>query len=102
MALTEKSEIDRIEVVADGVLQVRRADSILRDGVPVGKPTYHRHVLEPGAPLDKEDPRVAAIASAAWTPEVIQAWKDRPQPPAVLSSADLVAAAIKEASTTGG
>lgn len=75
MALEEKSVVDKIEVLLQGQIQVRRRDQILKDGVEVAA-TYHRHVLSPGDDLTNEDPRVVAIAEATWTPEVIAAYQE--------------------------
>jgi len=74
MALEEKSVVDKIEVLLQGQIQVRRRDQILKDGVEVAA-TYHRHVLSPGDDLTNEDSRVVAIAEATWTPEVIAAYQ---------------------------
>jgi hypothetical protein len=74
MALEEKSVVDKIEVLLQGQIQVRRRDQILKDDVEVAA-TYHRHVLSPGDDLSNEDPRVVAIAEATWTPEVIAAYQ---------------------------
>ena len=63
--ITELSVIDKIEVLEDGQIQVRRADKVLRDGVEIAK-TYHRHVLAPGDDLTGQDNRVILIARAAW------------------------------------
>jgi urease accessory protein UreE len=70
MALEEQSVVDKIEVLLQGQIQVRRRDQVLKDGVEIAA-TYHRHVLSPGDDLTNEDPRVIAIAEATWTPEVI-------------------------------
>jgi len=75
MALEEKSVVDKVEVLLNGSIQVRRRDQVLKDGVEIAA-TYHRHVLQPGDILTNEDPRVIAIAEATWTPEVIQAYQD--------------------------
>ena len=72
--LTEQSVIDQIEVTQNGIVQVRRANLVLKDGEQIAK-TYHRHVLAPGADLANEDAKVVAIAQTAWTPEVIAAYK---------------------------
>lgn len=72
MALTEETKIDKIEILEDGQIQVRRATIIYRDGVEVSR-TNHRHVLDPGvdvANLPDQDERVQAVARALWTPEV--------------------------------
>jgi hypothetical protein len=75
MALSEVSVVDKVEVLLNGSIQVRRRDQILKDGVEIAA-TYHRHVLSPGDDLTDQDPRVGAIAEATWTPEVIQAYQD--------------------------
>ena len=74
MALTEDTVVDRIEVLLDGQLQIRRANRVFRDGVEVAH-TFHRHVVSPGDDLSKEDPRVAAIGAVVHTPEVIAAFE---------------------------
>jgi urease accessory protein UreE len=65
--ISELSIIDKIEVLEDGQIQVRRADKVLRDGVEIAK-TYHRHVLAPGDDLTGQDAKVVAVAHAVWAP----------------------------------
>ena len=65
MALTESSIIDSINVTPTNHIEVRRANSVLRDGEEIAK-TYHRHVLAPGDDLSEQDPKVVAIANAIW------------------------------------
>ena len=74
MALEEKSVADKVEVLLNGSIQVRRRDQILKDGVEVAA-TYHRHVVNPGDDVSNEDPRVIAIAEVVWTDEVIAAYQ---------------------------
>lgn len=66
---TEESVIDKIEVLEDGQIQIRRADRVLKDGVKIAE-TYYRHVIAPGDDLSKEDEKVKAVAEAVWTKEV--------------------------------
>jgi hypothetical protein len=66
MALVKEVVIDKIEVLESGSVQVRQATRILEDG-KVLSTSYHRHVVEPGADLTNEDPKVVAIATAAWS-----------------------------------
>jgi hypothetical protein len=73
MALTEKSEIDKIEIVGWNI-QVRQAITIERDGQFVSK-TYHRWVLHPDDDILSQEEKVQAIARATWTPEVIAAYE---------------------------
>ena len=85
MALTERTENDKIEVVGQyKAVQVRRATVIERDGVELTR-SFHRHVLHPGTLNDSdalvdtdisgEDADVQAICNAAWTDAVKEAWR---------------------------
>ncbi len=74
MALTEKIEIDRIEVVNDWNIQVRQATLIERDGVLVSK-TFHRWVLNPDSDITNQEQKVKDICNTAWTPEVRSAYE---------------------------
>tara|TARA_B100001939_G_scaffold80268_1_gene68053 strand:- start:372 stop:677 length:306 start_codon:yes stop_codon:yes gene_type:complete len=86
MALTERFENDKIEVVGQyKAVQVRRATVIERDGVEINR-SFHRHVLQPGTvaegtstltdtDISGEDADVQAICTAAWTDAVKEAWR---------------------------
>jgi hypothetical protein len=74
MALSEVSVVDKIEVLLAGQIQVRTRNQVLRDGEEIAA-TYHRHVVNPGDDVTNEDPRVAAIAAATWTEEVVAAYQ---------------------------
>lgn len=74
MALTEKVEIDKIEVVQDFFIQVRQATIIERDGEFVSR-TFHRWVLTPDSDISDQEQKVKDICNAAWTPEVRQAYE---------------------------
>jgi len=72
--LTENKQIDRIEVVEHGIIQVRQATIIERDGEFVSR-TFHRWVLNPDSDISDQEQKVKDIANAAWTPEVRQAYE---------------------------
>ena len=85
MALTERCENDKIEVVGQyKAVQVRCATIIERDGVEVTR-SFHRHVLQPGTldaednlvetDLSGEDADVQAICNAAWIDAVKESWR---------------------------
>ena len=85
MALTERSENDKIEVVGTfKAVQVRRADIIEKDGVEIAR-TFHRHALNCGTlnesdelvdtDISGEDADVQAICNAVWTDAVKDAYK---------------------------
>jgi hypothetical protein len=74
MALTEKTEIDKIEIVGNWNIQVRQATIIERDGEFVSR-TFHRWVLTPDLDISDQEQKVKDICNAAWTPEVRQAYE---------------------------
>ena len=85
MALTERSENDKIEVVGTyKSVQVRRAEIIEKDGVEVAR-SFHRHSLQCGTlnesdelvdtDISGEDADVQAICNAVWTTTVKDAYK---------------------------
>ena len=80
MALTESIEYDKIEVIAPyKAVQVRKATVIKKDGVEITR-SFERYVLQPDSDMTGQPNEVAAICNAAWTPEVKEAWKNRPSP----------------------
>ena len=86
MALSERSENDKIEIVgAYKAVQVRRADIVEKDGVEIAR-TFHRHALNPGTvasgtstlidtDISGEDADVQAICNAAWTDAIKESWR---------------------------
>jgi hypothetical protein len=74
MALTEKTIIDKIELVETNHIQVRTSTIIERDNIEISR-TFHRHTLSPGDDVSNEDTKVQAIANAVWTEEVIAAFQ---------------------------
>jgi hypothetical protein len=74
MALTETKVIDKIEIVENGVVQVREATRIMKDGEQIAQ-TFHRWSFVPASDVSAMPANVQAIAQAAWTPEVIAAYE---------------------------
>ena len=85
MALTERFENDKIEVVGQyKAVQVRKATIIEKDGVELTR-SFHRHALQCGTlnesdelvdtDISGEDADVQAICNAAWTTTVKDAYK---------------------------
>ena len=70
MAFTERTE-HKIEIIPPyNILQCRRANIVLKDGVEVGR-TYHRHVKVPGSDMTGECSEMQAVATALWTDQVV-------------------------------
>jgi len=74
MALTKEQVIDKIEVVENGVLQVRQVTRIMEDGKQLSS-SYHRWSFAPGNDVSDQPANVQAIAAAAWTEAVITAYQ---------------------------
>jgi hypothetical protein len=74
MALIEKIDIDRIEVVNQWIIQVRRNTTIEQNGQFVSN-TFHRWILTPDMDISGQEQKVKDIANAAWTPEVKVAYE---------------------------
>jgi hypothetical protein len=74
MALTEKIEIDKIEIVGDWNIQVRQATVVERDGQFVAR-TFHRWSLTPDSDISGQEQKVKDICNAAWTDEVKSAYE---------------------------
>jgi hypothetical protein len=71
---TETTNIDRIEVVDMGIIQVRQATVIEKDGVQVAR-TFHRWSLSPDMDISGQEQKVQDICNAAWTEEVKSAYE---------------------------
>jgi hypothetical protein len=89
MALIKEIVIDKIEVLESNAIQVRQATRVLEDGVLLSQ-SYHRHVLSPGADLTNEDPKVVAVATAAWDTIPV------PEPPTPLEDNDTNPPVVEE------
>lgn len=76
MALSKEIVIDSIEVVEHCEINIRQATRILEDGIVISQ-TFHRRCISPGDPLDREDPKVVAIAQAIWKPEFLQKFYEK-------------------------
>ena len=91
--ITKVIEYDKIEVVQTWSIQVRKATKIMEEGSDGSKTelsrSFHRHVLQPfnsvkadddswthtATDISGEHASVQAIATAAWTDDVKNAYK---------------------------
>ena len=74
MALTKETAVDQITVTENGIVLVRETTTIKEDGVEISK-KYHRTSFVPGDDVSGQPANVQAICKAAWTKEVIAAYK---------------------------
>ena len=74
MALTERTEQDKLEVVGPyRHVQVRTATVIERDGVEISR-SFHRHVVAPNADITGESTEVQNICNVVHTQAVKDAY----------------------------
>ena len=66
---TEQSVIDKVEILENGTIQVRRADRVFKDGIKIAE-TFHRHVVSPDQDITNEDNRIKQVAQLIWTDKV--------------------------------
>ena len=74
MSLTKETNIDKIEIVENGIVQVRQATKILEDGNELSK-SYHRWTIAPGQDYSDQPDNVKAICAVAHTPAAIAAYE---------------------------
>lgn len=74
MTVQKIETVDLIEVVENGIVQVRtRIDFVENHEIIASR--FHRSVVRPGQDYNQEHPRVQAICSAIQTPEVVAAYQ---------------------------
>lgn len=74
MSLEKIISVDLIEVVENGIVQVRTKTAIMEDGEQISG-TFHRHVVAPGDDYSAEDAKVQSICAAVHTAEVIATYQ---------------------------
>jgi hypothetical protein len=67
MALTKRTEDDKIEILSSGHIQVRTATIIEDDGVEISR-SFSRRVVEPDADVSGENDEIKGYAAIAQTP----------------------------------
>ena len=73
--IEEKSLADKIEVLENGVVQVRTRSDIFRDNVVIAS-SFNRKIIVPGDDLSQEDEKVRGICSSVHTPKVVEEYKE--------------------------
>lgn len=77
MALTERKEVDKIEVVGPyKIVQIRTSTIIENDGAEVAR-SVHRSTLSPSDSDEGQDDTVKAIKTAVHTAAIISAYENR-------------------------
>jgi len=69
--ISERTAIDKIEILENGLILVRRARVILdADGTELNR-LFQRVVLEPGQDVSLQPQKIRAICNLIWTAQVI-------------------------------
>jgi hypothetical protein len=75
MAITKRTEEDKIEIVGQFKhIQVRTATVIEEDGVELSR-SFSRHIVSPGDDVSGESADVQALATQFHTDEVVAAYE---------------------------
>jgi hypothetical protein len=74
MAIEKQTVVDLIEIIENGIVQVRTKTVIMEEGKQISG-AFHRHVVVPGADYSTEDAKVQSICAAIHTTEVIAAYE---------------------------
>ena len=75
MTLASTTVIDKVETLENGVLQIRQAEIITKDGVEIAR-NFTRWTRVPGDTGAHTDPSpIPAIATAVWTSDVVSAYQ---------------------------
>ena len=77
MALQQNIVIDKIEILENGIIQIRQRTDIFDDLNPsiIMASNYHRNCLTPGQDLTGQEPKVLPVAHAIWTPAINAAYQ---------------------------
>jgi hypothetical protein len=75
MALTKSVVIDRIDIMADGVMFLRTVTRAFDDDGSVIGERIVRQALTPGLDVTAQPARVRQICNVVWTPAVIAAYQ---------------------------
>ena len=67
MALTEKTEVDKCEVLANGIIQARTALIVERDGVEISRKYINRQLFAPGDDISNAPDIVKKLAEVEHT-----------------------------------
>jgi hypothetical protein len=74
MTLDKQTKIDRVEVIENGIVQVRQATIITEDGNLISR-TFHRLCIAPGEDYSAQEQQVQDICKVSHTPAVIAAYQ---------------------------
>jgi hypothetical protein len=74
MSLNTETNIDKIETLESGTVQVREIVSIIENGVEMSQ-SFHRWSIIPGQDYSDQPDNVKAICAVAHTPAVIAAYE---------------------------
>lgn len=72
--LTKETKIDKIEIIENGIIQVRKKTLIYEDGNELSF-SYERSSFEPGQDVSTQDQKIQDICIVVWTKEIISAYK---------------------------
>ena len=73
MSLTKQTNIENIEIMKNGVIQMRETTYVFENAVEISK-THFRSTFAPSADTSQLPEQVKKIANVVWTADVIAAF----------------------------
>lgn len=74
MSLSKQVVIDQVTVDENGFVLYREATRVIENGEVIST-SFHRNSLTPTQDLTDHPANVAAIATAAWSPEIVSKYQ---------------------------
>lgn len=71
---TDTTILDKLEILFNGVIQVRKARIVTDEKGEVGR-QLSRYILEPGQDVSTQPMKIQQIAAIIWTPSVVSAYQ---------------------------
>lgn len=72
--LQKEVVIDKIEILPNGIVQVRQATRILENDSVISQ-TYHRWTIAPGDDYSNQEDKIKSICEITHTPDVVNSWQ---------------------------
>lgn len=76
MSLRKTTIVDNITIDDIGCVSIRTRTTVYEDDSVIST-TYHRAAFDPGSDISDYSQYVQNICAAAWTPDIIAAFKDK-------------------------
>tara|TARA_R110000868_G_scaffold16913_6_gene74957 strand:- start:880 stop:1140 length:261 start_codon:yes stop_codon:yes gene_type:complete len=71
MAITKQKVVDKVEILEDGIIQIREAIRVYDDDGSLIGEKFNRYLLVPGQDVTAEKARIRRICTAVWDAQTV-------------------------------